>query len=289
MDLRSYWQLTNPQIVLLLTFTAVMGGVIGGGLRDPLGLVEIAVAITISSMGARSLTNYVDRDIDARMSRTKDRPLPAGTISPSQALAFGLVLVALGLVSAVPLGLLYVLLIAIGLLDNIVVYNVLSKRRTPWNIVLAAPSGGIPALVGYASMMGRVDLTAVLLAALVILWTPIHIWSLAIRYRDDYARANVPMLPVALGVTSGIRCIAATTALLAVFTLALPFVPGAPVGLLTLIVAAAMAIALIVFSGDLIRRPTLESAWRLFKFTSPYLAIVFVVMAVDVALVPRPW
>ena len=289
MGARSYWRLTNPAIVLLLTFTAVMGGIIGGGLRNPLGLLEIAIAITLSSMGARSLTNYIDRDIDARMHRTRDRPLPSGAIPPSRALAFGLALVGLGLVSAVPLGFWYALLIAVGLVDNIVVYNVLSKRRTPWNIVLAAPSGGVPALVGYASMVGRVDLTAILLAALVVLWTPIHIWSLAIRYREDYARANVPMLPVALGVTSGIRCIAAATALLAVFTVILPFAPGSPLGDLTLVVAAAMAGVLIVFSGDLIRRPTVESAWRLFKFTSPYLAIVFVVMAVDVAAVRRPW
>ena len=289
MDVRSFARLTNPPIVLLLTFTAVMGGIIGGGVADPLGLLTIAVAITLSSMGARSLTNYVDRDIDARMTRTKDRPLPSGAIAPRQALAFGLALVGLGLVSAVPLGLLYVLLIVVGLLDNVVVYNVLSKRRTPWNIVLAAPSGGIPALVGYASMVGRVDLTAVLLAALVVLWTPIHIWSLAIRYREDYARANVPMLPVALGVSSGIRCIAAATALLAVFTMALPFVPGSPLGWLTLVVAAAMAAVLIVLSGDLIRRPTLAHAWRLFKFTSPYLAIVFVVMAVDVVAARPPW
>ena len=289
MDVRSYWRLTNPAIVLLLTFTAVTGGVIGGGLRNPLGLAEIAVAITLSSMGARSLTNYVDRDIDARMHRTKDRPLPSGAIAPPKALAFGLVLVGLGLVGALLLGPLYALLIAIGLVDNIVVYNVLSKRRTPWNIVLAAPSGGVPALVGYASMVGHIDLTAILLAALVVLWTPIHIWSLAIRYREDYARANVPMLPVALGVTSGIRCIAAATALLAVFTVTLPLVPGSPLGYLTMVVAAAMAAVLIVMSGHLIRRPTVESAWRLFKFTSPYLAIVFVVMAIDVTVVRRPW
>ena len=289
MDVRSYWRLTNPAIVLLLTFTAVTGGVIGGGLRNPLGLLEIAIAITLSSMGARSLTNYVDRDIDARMHRTRDRPLPSGAIMPSRALAFGLVLVGLGLVSALPLGLLYALLIAVGLVDNIVGYNLLSKRRTPWNIVLAAPSGGIPALVGYSSMVGHVDLTAFLLAALVVLWTPIHIWSLAIRYREDYARANVPMLPVALGVTSGIRCIAAATALLAVFTIALPLVPGSPLGYLTLVVVASLAVVLILLSGDLIRRPTIASAWRLFKFTSPYLAVVFVVMAADVAIVPRPW
>lgn len=283
MTARDYWRLTNPSIVILLTFTALMGGVIGGGLHNLLGLAVIAVTITLSSMGARALTNYVDRDMDARMDRTKHRPLPAGRIAPAHALTFGLVMVAAGLATAYPLGLLSVGLIAAGLADNVLVYNVLSKRRTYWNIVLGAPSGGIPALVGYASMAGRIDLTGLLLAALVILWTPIHIWSLAIRSRDDYARASVPMLPVALGIRSGIRCIAGATVLLAAFTIALPFLPGSPFGILTLAVAGSMGALLLVLSALLLRWPTLASAWRLFKFTSPYLAVVFVLMAVDVA------
>ncbi|HYA10828.1 MAG TPA: heme o synthase [Thermoplasmata archaeon] len=284
-----YWRLTNPPIVVLLTFTAIAAGVIGGGWRRPVLLLDVAVAVSLCSMGARTLTNYVDRDMDARMERTKGRPLPAGDVSPQHARTFGLGLTVVGLASAYPLGWLCVLLLAVGLVDNIIVYNVLTKRRTPWNIVLAAPSGGIPALVGYASMTARVDLTALLLMALVVLWTPIHIWSLAIRFRDDYSRADVPMLPVSLGVTAGIRWIAATTMLLALFTVALPFVPGSPFGLLTLLTAAVMGAVLLVFSATLMRYPTIVNSWRLFKFTSPYLAVLFTVMAVDVAVVRPPW
>ena len=252
MSLRPYLRLTNPPIVVLLTFTALTAGIVGGGVQKPFLLLDVVVAIALCSMGARTLTNYVDRDMDARMTRTRSRPLPAGEVTPSVALAFGIGLTTVGLVSAVPLGWLYVLIIALGILDNVVVYNLLTKRRTHWNIVLAAPSGGVPALVGYASMAGRIDVFAILLMALVVLWTPIHIWSLAIRYREDYSRADVPMLPVTLGVTAGIRWIAATTLLLALFTVALPFVPGSPFGYLTLIVAAVMGLALIVFSVALL-------------------------------------
>ena len=289
MSFRPYLRLTNPPIVVLLTFTALTAGIVGGGVQKPLLLLDVVVAIALCSMGARTLTNYVDRDMDSRMTRTQDRPLPAGEVAPPVALALGIGLTMFGLVTAVPLGWLYVLIIALGILDNVVVYNLLTKRRTHWNIVLAAPSGGVPALVGYASMAGRIDVFAILLMALVVLWTPIHIWSLAIRYREDYSRADVPMLPVTLGVTAGIRWIAATTLLLALFTVALPFVPGSPFGYLTLIVAAVMGLALIVFSAALLKSPTLVRAWRLFKFTSPYLAVLFTLLAMDVAVVHPPW
>jgi len=289
MSLRPFLRLTNPPIVVLLTFTALTAGIIGGGVQKPLLLLDVVVAIALCSMGARTLTNYVDRDMDARMTRTRDRPLPAGEVAPPVALALGIGLTISGLVSAFPLGWLYVLIIALGIVDNVAVYNLLTKRRTHWNIVLAAPSGGVPALVGYASMAGRVDAFAILLMALVVLWTPIHIWSLAIRYREDYSRADVPMLPVTLGVRAGIRWIAATTLLLALFTVALPFVPGSPFGYLTLIVAAVMGFALIVLSVALMRSPTILRSWRLFKFTSPYLAVLFTLMAIDVAVVHPPW
>jgi len=289
MSALSYWRLTNPPIVVLLTFTALAAGIIGGGLRRPLLLLDVVVAIAVCSMAARTLTNYVDRGMDARMERTRGRPLPAGDVPPQHALAFGLGLTSVGLASAYPLGWLYVVVIAFGLVDNIVVYNVLTKRKTHWNIVLAAPSGGVPALVGYASMTDRVDLTALLLMALVVLWTPIHIWSLAIRFREDYSRAHVPMLPVTLGATAGIRWIAATSMLLAGFTVALPFVPGSPFGLLTLVTAVVMGAVLLVFSAALMRYPTLVNSWRLFKFTSPYLAVLFALMALDVAVVRPPW
>jgi heme o synthase len=289
MSVTPYLRLTNPPIVILLVFTALTAGIIGGGLGKPFGLLDVVAAIALCSMGARAVTNYVDRDMDGRMERTKGRPIPAGDVTPQKALIFGLGLISIGLVSAIPLGLFYAFLILLGLLDNIVVYNLLTKRRTPWNIVLAAPSGGVPALVGYASMAGRIDLTAILLAALVVLWTPIHIWSLAIRYRDDYARANVPMLPVALGLESAIRCIAVTTMLLAAFTVALPFLPGSPFGLMTLVVSVIMGIGLIAFSAYLLRYPTLVNSWRLFKFTSPYLAALFTVMAINVAIGNPAW
>jgi protoheme IX farnesyltransferase len=284
MSLRSYWELTNPNIVSLLVFTAFAAGIIGGGISDPVRLIEITVAIALCSMGARSLTNYVDRDIDILMNRTRHRPLPSGVVLPENALAYGVGLVSTGLVVSAAAGLLYSGIILFGLIDNIVVYNVLTKRRTPWNIVLGSPSGGVPAFVGYSAMTGRIDAMAFFLAAIVVLWTPVHIWSLAIHSKEDYGRANVPMLPVVVGVKAAIRCVACTSILLAIFTVALPFLPGSPFHLLTLLSSAVLAVPLLVMSAHLIKSPNEKSAWRLFKFTAPYLAILFTVMAIDVLI-----
>lgn len=284
MSIRSYWELTNPNIVSLLVFTAFAAGIMAGGLGDPFRLAEVTASVALCSMGARSLTNYVDRDIDILMHRTRHRPLPSGIILPNNALMYGMGLVSAGLIISVPAGVIYSGILLLGLIDNIVVYNVLTKRRTAWNIVLGAPSGGVPAFVGYAALAGRIDITAFFLAAIVVLWTPIHIWSLAIHSREDYGRANIPMLPVVVGVKAAIRCVASTSILLALFTIALPFLPGSPFHALTLISSAVLAVPLLVMSAWLIRRPDETNAWRLFKYTAPYLAILFVLMAVDAVL-----
>ncbi|MEM3186336.1 MAG: heme o synthase [Conexivisphaerales archaeon] len=281
MSLRDYWQLTNPNIVSLLAFTALTSGIMGGGLFHPIRLIDMTFACGIASMGARSLTNYVDRDMDAIMDRTKLRPIPRGAIQPLNALAYGLTLSSIGILLAAPVGILYSIILLIGLLDNVVVYNVLTKRRTPWNIILGAPSGGVPAFVAYVSMTGKISIVALMLAALVVLWTPVHIWSLAIRYRDQYEKAHVPMLPVTLGIKPAIKCIASTSILLALFTIALPYIPDTPFGQLTLIVSLILSIPLLYMSLRLLKSTSSELAWNLFKFTSPYLAILFTVMAFD--------
>jgi protoheme IX farnesyltransferase len=136
--------------------------------------------------------------------------------------------------------------------------------------------------VGYVAIRGYPDWTAVVLAALVVLWTPAHIWSLAVRFKDDYGRANIPMLPVTLGVKTGIRCIAYTSVLLAIFTSALPFLPGSPFGAPAAVVATALSAILLAMSLWLVKDPTEKVAWNLFKFTSPYLALLFTVLALDV-------
>jgi protoheme IX farnesyltransferase len=282
--IRDYIQLANPNIVYLLAFTAATSALVAGGIDSPLRVVAITLAAALCSAGARSVTNYIDRDIDALMHRTQQRPLPRNAIPPEKALAYGGGLIAVGLAFAFPMGPLLPVYLALGLADNIVVYNLLTKRKTAWNIILGAPSGGIPAFVGYVAIKGAVDWTSIVLAALVVLWTPVHIWSLAIRFKDDYGRADIPMLPVTLGVKTGIRCIAYTSILLAVFTAALPFLPGSPFGISAAVVGSVLSILLLALSLWLIKEPTEKMSWDLFKFTSPYLALLFSVLALDVVI-----
>ena len=281
-SLQAYVSLTDPRSVVLLVFTALASGVIGGGLHAPPRLLGISLALTLSCMGARVTANYIDRDIDALMERTRRRALPSGAVAPANALSLGLGLIAAGLLLALALfGPLVVLFIALGLADNLVIYALLTKRTSPLSIVLGAPSGGAPAFIGYVAVTGRIDLTAVVLASFVMLWTPIHIWSLAIRCKDDYARASIPMLPVAVGVRSSARYIGLASLVFgAVSGL---FVLDGGVRLLMPVAALILALAggLMVGSTWLMRSPTGEHAWALFKFTSPYLALLFVLLAVN--------
>jgi len=169
---------------------------------------------------------------------------------------------------------------ALGIVDNVVIYSLWLKRTSRWNIVLGGISGGMPVAFGWAFVSGSIGLAAVLLAAMVILWTPTHIWSLALRYRDDYARAGIPMLPVVTSERTALRCMVVTGALLVPFSMALPFAtPVAGPGYV--LVAATLGIPLLAMSVWLWIRPTPERAWTLFKFSSPYLAVVFLALLVS--------
>jgi heme o synthase len=283
--LRDYIAVVDLRSASLLVFTALAAGVIGGGVHAPARLLGIGLALTLSCMGARAVANYIDRDIDALMERTRRRPLPSGAIAPLHALVLGFGLIASGLAVTVAFGPVVVLLMVLGLADNLIVYALLTKRTSPLSIVLGAPSGGAPAFIGYVAVTGHIDLTAVMLASFVMLWTPIHIWSLAIRCKDDYARASIPMLPVAVGVRRSARCVGLAS--LAFGALTWLFIADGGVSLLAPVAFTLLALsgALVAGSMWLVRSPTRENAWTLFKFTSPYLGLLFALLALNAILV----
>jgi protoheme IX farnesyltransferase len=283
--LRDYVALTDLRSTSLLVFTAIAAGVIGGGLHVPARLLVIGLALTLSCMGARAVANYIDRDIDALMERTRRRPLPSGAVEPLHALLLGLGLIGAGLALSMAFGPLVAALIGIGLADNLVVYALLTKRTSPLSIVLGAPSGGAPAFVGYVAVTGRLDLMAVVLASFVVLWTPIHIWSLAIRCKDDYARAGIPMLPVAVGIRRSARYIGLASLFFGALTVL--FLTESGVHLVGPVAGSLLALAgaLIVGSLWLMRSPTGDHAWALFKFTSPYLGLLFALLALNAVLI----
>ncbi len=277
-----YVEVTKPSTVALLVFTCLGAMVVAGGVGDLTlgGWLLALVAITVGCAGANTLTCYLDRDIDALMDRTRGRPLPGKRIHPPEkALAWGLFLAALSLVLSFLLNPLAALWMFVGLFDNVIIYSLLAKRRTCTNILLGSVSGGMPALFGWAAVRGDVTWTPVLISLLVITWTPNHIWNLAIRYREDYARANVPMLPVVTNLRRAINLIVMSVFLMVAESLLLGIVGS----LGSIYFSAAILGGLVSVAGHiyLYLKPTERNAWLMFKLSSLYLALVFTGMMVD--------
>lgn len=281
--LKNYVEVTKPPIVFLLVFTSLATMIIAWKQTlQPLspGLIIVAtIAITAASAGCDTLTSYVDRDIDAIMHRTKRRPIPSGRITPTNALLWGLFLSAVGLALAYWINALSFLWIALGVVDNVVVYSLLLKRRNPLNIILGGVSGGLPVMFGWSAVTNGVELLPVLLAALVVLWIPGHIWSLAIFTKEDYKRARIPMLPVVTELRTALRCIVSTVVLMIPFSLWIWTVGG--FGWLYLAVAAIFGVWILYINVQLFFHPDNEMAYKAFKVSSPYLFALFFAMIVD--------
>ncbi len=281
-----YWRLTKPRIWGLLVFTGIVAMLVAykqtPGASLTFGLfVTGTVALILGSASAEVLTNYHDRDIDGLMKRTRKRALPAGHIKPGRALVFGLAMAALSLlVPYLFINGLSAFFMLVGLLDNIVVYSLLLKRRSWLSIILGGISGGMPVLVGYSAVAGSVSPIALYMSALVIVWIPTHIWSLAIFNRSDYEAAKVPMLPIVFGDRVASVCIAGTSALLTVFSVAIFLFT--PVSLFYTLTAVVLGGVVLTYSAKLALTQSNRTAWTLFKLTSPYLAIIFLVLGVTV-------
>ncbi len=252
-----------------------------GSTLSPMLILITGITLILGSASADVLTNYHDRDIDIMMKRTMKRPIPAGDISPRAALAFGLPMVAFSL--AIPLFLVNALaagFMLLGLLDNVVVYSLFLKRRSWFSIVLGGFSGGMPVLVGYSAVGNPFSPIALYMSALVMVWIPAHIWSLAIFDREDYEAANVPMLPVVFGDRVAAVCVAATSAMLTILSVFIFLFT--PVSIFYTATALALGGLVLGYSAKLAVDRTRSTAWTLFKITGPYLMLLFLVLCVTV-------
>lgn len=283
--LKAYLEVTKPPSVVLLVFTALGGMVVAaGGHAIPPGLfLQALLAAILGCAGANAITCYIDRDIDAIMERTKRRPLPTRRIDPPErALYWGLALTIASFILAWLINSLSFLCAAFGFFDNVLVYSLLMKRRSPLNAVWGGFSGGIPALFGWAAVKGSLSPTAFLIAALVVLWIPSHIWNLALFWSEDYKRVKVPMLPAVFTLKSTLRCLLATVLLLYLFSIALGFVGR--LGAIYLTTALVAGLIMVVGNLYMFLKPTRKRAWVMFKVSGPYLLILFVSMMLDLLL-----
>ena len=282
-QVKNYYELTKPKIWYLLVFTAIGAAVSATWLFDVqvswLTWALLFFAIAAGSAAADTLTGYNDRDIDAIMERTKGRPIPSGRISPRNALVFGLILAGVSLVCSWFINIWAVGLMAFGLFDNIIVYSKWLKRTSQSNIILGGFSGGAPALIGYIAITFQHVEIGIAMAGLVFFWIPTHIWSLALHVKEDYKKANVPMLPVVSSESKSVRIIALTTLMMVVFSV-LPFFFNL-FGLIYLLTATVFGIVMIILSVWLLLKPSEKTSWLVFKFSSPYLAALFIAFMVD--------
>ena len=275
--LRGYWALIKSRQTLLLLATGV-----GGYLSACPGNVSTAmISLMLFSLfaaisGTTALNMLIDRDIDALMERTAWRPLPAGTLTPTEAAIFGGGLLALGLGIAFWLDRLFGLVIAAGAVIDLIVYTLWLKRRSAWAIIFGGVSGGMPVLAGRALAVGRVDGLGLLLALSVLLWIPSHIVTFSIKYADDYGRAGVPTWPGVYGTGSARRLIATADGLRAATLVVVGWllrISPYSLALLTL-----FSVATLVLSLWAMVRPSEKTNYRLFKFASVHMLVSMVLI-----------
>jgi protoheme IX farnesyltransferase len=280
---KNYFEVTKPKIWYLLVFTSFGSAVTASLLFDiriePLTWLLLLGGVAAGSAAADTITGYNDRDIDAIMDRTKSRPIPSGRISPKNALIFGLILAGISLLLAWFINILAFALMALGLFDNIIIYSKWLKRKSQSNIILGGFSGGAPALIGYVAVTTQHIELGLVMAGLVFLWIPTHIWSLSLHVKKDYKKARVPMLPVVSTEERSVRVIAGTTLLMVIFSI-LPFFLN-QFGLIYVITASVFGTAMVCLSIWLLLRPSERAAWTVFKFSSPYLTALFIAFMVD--------
>ena len=284
-DPRDYAALLKPRVMSLVVFTAFVGIIVAPGAVPswPLALISL-LAIAVGAGASGALNMWVDADIDAVMERTKNRPIPAGRVTPDSALGFGLALSAFSVVTLI-LASNYVAgaLLGFTIIFYAVIYSIYLKRSTPQNIVIGGAAGALPPVVGWAAVTGSAPLDAWILFAIILLWTPPHFWALALYKKGDYEKAGIPMMPNVAGEKSTKNQILVYTALLVLISFA-PVVTGLgnwPYGL----IAAGLGAKFGINAWRLHKAPagaaTDQAAKQLFGFSILYLFIIFAALMAE--------
>jgi heme o synthase len=277
----AYVALTKPRIIELLLVTTVPTMIVAAhGMPSIWLIVSTVVGGAFAAGGANAINMYVDRDIDRVMKRTQGRPLVTGAVTPRAALTFAILLEVVAFVWLWTLvNLLSAVLAVAACLFYVFVYTLWLKRTSKQNIVIGGAAGAVPVLIGWSSVTGTLGWAPIVLFGVIFIWTPPHFWALAIKYKDDYSRAGVPMLPsVASTRATGVRIVAYTVAL---WALTILFSPVADMGDLYLVSAVVLGAVFVWLTVGLLRKPTTEQAMRVFGYSITYVTLLFAAMAID--------
>lgn len=279
MKLPPYLDLTKPAVTFLLVLAGVAGGFLANPANNIGGFVISLIALYIATSGINAITNYIDRDIDYKMRRTFNRAIPSGKIKPNNALVFGAVLLIISISIAWLASPYSSFWIIFGVIFDPLLYNWLSKRRTAFNILIGSLAGGAPVFVMWSGITGKLfALTPFYLFMIIVIWTPIHIWSISIRYYEDYKVAGIPMLPVVYGKKIASRMIGAFALLLTVFTTAIGIVE---LNFYFLILIEVLNLIMLLLSFKTILSSSESDSFKVFIYTNIYLAIIFIIIILN--------
>lgn len=287
LGLKEIFEISKPRIVVLLVITAVTSMYAGSKLVDGIPELDnwkylhIIIAGSLASAGSSALNHYYDRDIDPRMKRTSNRPIPSGRIKASHALIYGLAVSCASVIYGyITLNELAAFFIGLGIFVYVIIYTAWLKRLNISNIVIGGVAGSAASWAGWAAATGSLDLLGFLIGFLVFVWTPSHFWCLAMKIKDDYEEAKVPMLPVVIGMQRTSKYILANTIILLPYSLML-YAFG--MGIVYTVIAAVSGGLMLAYHYKLTKTPTSEFAWKAYKVTAPYLTIIFLAVALDAA------
>ena len=280
---KNYLEISKPRSVALLYFTSLVAILIASSIYgyDLKKIILISVAVILGVMGANATTNYIDRKIDAIMERTKKRAIASGRINPAvKGLVFAIVFIIAGIALAAYINWISAIFLFLGFFDSAIIYNGLTKRKSKFNILYGSFAGGFPVLIGWTAISsGKISLLAIIMFLFVIIWTPADIWSLAYFYKEDYKKANIPMLPVFLNERQNHFLIASLNVLMIIAATFLWYFYK--LSLIYLIITSIFGITLIIISIIMIVKSSRNFAWILFKLSSPYLGIVFLLLLIE--------
>lgn len=284
--------MTKPRVWVFLLITGIAGEVFALSILRSLnviGFFYVALYIALGLMGAESVSNYFDLSIDRKMKRTMNRALPSGRMKPGVALYAGIILIIATLILAAFRSIWSLVFMATGIFDYTIIYSLISKKRTSWNIILGAYSGGAPLLAGFYAFTSSYNIVAFLMFLTIFIWTPLHIWSLSIKYKDDYAAASVPMLPVKRTTKQSMRVLFPIAVLAVLVTVVtgyefrdyFSFYVGIFVFAVYLLLGVSLLVSYLRALADPERR-----IMKLFVSTNIFIGIFFVFIAIFSLLIP---
>ncbi|KAA2280126.1 protoheme IX farnesyltransferase [Candidatus Nitrosocosmicus sp. SS] len=286
--IKDYIEVSKPRIVIVLVITAVTSMLAAtrfDGSPDAAWdisgwkLLFLIICGSLSSMGASAINQFYDKNIDNLMVRTSKRPIPSGRLKANNVLFYGLALCVASVATAwFTLNPMATFMIALGIFFYVVVYTLVLKRRNVWNIVIGGFAGSAASMAGWATTTNGMDLLGFLVGWIVFMWTPPHFWCLAIKTREEYSKASVPMLPVVYGDEVTAKYIFINSLILIPYSISLYFFG---LGLLYLVVAVGSGVLMTIYHYKLMQNPNPEFAWKAYKVTAPYLVIIFIAIALD--------